>query len=347
MTTTQEEEIKIYSTNSEPQTNVPFSFQKGEDLEGNSAKVLRALSRDDSTYRIEFTSFHTPPIPTDSWTTTPRRSPLLATVSRTSSTSSSLSSPLDQLAELASLESPSPSSYSQSDTTSRARSIIQHRSYTLLPPLPRKNPVNVSGSNDAIITHILENDVLCGRGGLTNHHTGNIKFRQLVRLMQPAYLLACKRNKAKIAKLIVDTIRTKFLPPGRFLRRQDSTSLNYSGINNEQLKWGIWVDIGDTKAREKTSQALREGAPIIREDVVASASGMSGGQESLILGSGNGDNDTISLNSDNCAVSKEHVEYMRYQYSKILAQSDCNNNTLESTNQHQRQVKRRRESTNQ
>jgi hypothetical protein len=181
--------------------------------------------------------------------------------------------------------------------------------------------VNISGSNDAIITHILENDVLCGRGGLTNHHTGNIKFRQLVRLMQPAYLLACKRNKAKIAKLIVDTIRTKFLPPGRFLRRQDSSSLNYSGINNEQLKRGIWVDIGDTKAREKTSQALREGAPNIREDVAASASGMSSGQE--------------------------HVEYMRYQYSKILAQSDSINSKPESTNQQQRQVKRRRESTKQ
>lgn len=337
-----EEEIKLYSHNSEYQTNIPFLFKKG-DLEGSSAKALRALSQDNRTGIIEFTSFPSPHIRTDSWTTTPLRSPLLATVSRTSSTSSSLSSPLDQLAELASLESPSPSSFSQSGIVER--SIIQHRTYTLLPPPPRKNPVIVSGSDDAIITHILENDVLCGRGGLTNHHTGNIKFRQLVRLMQPAYLLACKRNKAKIAKLIVDTIRTKFLPPGRFLRRQDSSSLNYSGINNEQLKWGVWVDIGDTKAREKTSQALREGAPVIREDVVASASGMSNGQESLILCSCNGDHDTIDQSADCSAVSKEHIEYMRYQYSKILAQSDGITSMPESINQQKRQVKRRREST--
>jgi hypothetical protein len=98
---------------------------------------------------------------------------------------------------------------------------------------------------------ITSNDVLCGRGGLTNHHAGNIFFRRLVRLHQEAYVQATKRDKASVAKRIVDHIRN-LNPSGRFLKRDSN---------------GIWVDIGDRKAREKTSQALREGAPEIREEL--------------------------------------------------------------------------------
>jgi hypothetical protein len=46
-----------------------------------------------------------------------------------------------------------------------------------------------------------------------------------------------------VARVIVRAIRTGD-PPGRFLRKDDKT--------------GKWVDIGDKKAAEKTSQALRE-----------------------------------------------------------------------------------------
>jgi len=94
------------------------------------------------------------------------------------------------------------------------------------------------------------NDVLCGRGGLTNHHPGNIFFRRLVRIKQEAYLLASKRDKAGVAREIVELVRT-LVPPGRFLKKDEK---------------GMWVDIGDRKAREKTSQALREGAPELREE---------------------------------------------------------------------------------
>jgi hypothetical protein len=41
------------------------------------------------------------------------------------------------------------------------------------------------------------------------------------------------------------------LPPGRFLRMDEKTKR--------------WNDVGDKKAREKTSQALREKAPMIRK----------------------------------------------------------------------------------
>lgn len=109
--------------------------------------------------------------------------------------------------------------------------------------------------------HLSDSDVLCGRGGMTNHHPGNMRFREMVRQLQPDYFRASKCHKSKIAKSIVDVIRTQD-PPGRFLKKRDG-------------KEG-WFDIGDQKAREKTSQALREGAPDIRaKDVVSTMPGPS------------------------------------------------------------------------
>lgn len=96
-----------------------------------------------------------------------------------------------------------------------------------------------------IITQILEHDVLCGRGGETNHHTGNIKYRQLVKRYQPLYIASKRRDKPRIAQTIVHHVRQN---AGRFLKKQGNT----------------WRDVGNTKAREKTSQALREGAPELR-----------------------------------------------------------------------------------
>lgn len=100
---------------------------------------------------------------------------------------------------------------------------------------------------------ISQNDVLCGRGGLTNHHPGNVFFRRLVRMKQESYLLATKREKAGVAKEIVDLIRC-LTPSGRFLKKDAQNP-------------GHWIEIGDRKAREKTSQALREGAPELRGEL--------------------------------------------------------------------------------
>ena len=92
---------------------------------------------------------------------------------------------------------------------------------------------------------------------LTNHHPGNILFRNLVKAKQPAYVRATKREKSGVSVDIVNIIR-RLTPPGRFLKRDTE--------NPEK-----WVDIGDQKAREKTSQALREGAPAVREEMTALA----------------------------------------------------------------------------
>lgn len=94
-----------------------------------------------------------------------------------------------------------------------------------------------------------DNDVLCGRGGLTNGNPGNIFFRRLVRMKQEAYLLASKREKAGVAREIVEEVQRR---NGRFLKKDSN---------------GVWVEICERKAREKTSQALREGAPELRAEL--------------------------------------------------------------------------------
>lgn len=84
----------------------------------------------------------------------------------------------------------------------------------------------------------------------TNNHVGNELFRQMVNAKKCLYLHSSKRDKPSVSKGIVQAIRS-LDPPGRFLQRDELT--------------GLWYDIGDQKAREKTSQALREGAPEIRK----------------------------------------------------------------------------------
>lgn len=93
-----------------------------------------------------------------------------------------------------------------------------------------------------------QNDVLCGRGGATNNHIGNRNFRKLVAQHQQAYLMARKRDKRDIAQRIVSIVRNN---GGRFLKRNDNSSEE-------------WVDVGDKRACEKTSQALREGLEVRR-----------------------------------------------------------------------------------
>lgn len=109
-------------------------------------------------------------------------------------------------------------------------------------------PVDRSSENDIVVQ---PNDVLCGRGGETNHHPGNIRYRSLVKAYQKLYLLAKRRDKPKIAQCIVVSVRGV---DGRFLKRTKNSN-----------KGSAWVDVGNVKAREKTSQALREGAPNLRD----------------------------------------------------------------------------------
>ena len=89
------------------------------------------------------------------------------------------------------------------------------------------------------------NDVLFGRGGRTNHHWGNKKFRKIVEKHKQQYCNERKRcRKRELARKIIDWVRYQQDPPGRFLKYDDDD--------------GAWRDVGDKEAREKTSQSLRE-----------------------------------------------------------------------------------------
>jgi len=92
------------------------------------------------------------------------------------------------------------------------------------------------------------NDVLCGRGGGTNVHPGNRRFRDLINANRRAYLKARKNDKPAISRSIVRTVREM---NGRFLKKDE--------------KLGLWFEIGDDGAREKTSQALRQRAPEMKK----------------------------------------------------------------------------------
>lgn len=94
------------------------------------------------------------------------------------------------------------------------------------------------------------NDVLYGRGGGTNHHPGNKRYRKLVEERKVDYVNSKRLDKPLVALEIINTWRSQ-VPPGRFLKLDEPS--------------GLWFDVGDKKAREKTSQALREKAPLLRK----------------------------------------------------------------------------------
>lgn len=72
-------------------------------------------------------------------------------------------------------------------------------------------------------------------------------------LPQETYVTSSKRDKMAISRSIVTGIRTMKSPPGRFLEKDPNT--------------GLWHDVGDKKAIEKTSQALRDGAADLRKEL--------------------------------------------------------------------------------
>lgn len=96
---------------------------------------------------------------------------------------------------------------------------------------------STSFQNNVFIT---ENDILCGRGGLSNKHPGNILFRRLVRVNKPIYRRTISSDYKQL--LVTSIITAIQRHKRRFVRKQG----------------GAWVEISHREACLKTSQALRE-----------------------------------------------------------------------------------------
>jgi hypothetical protein len=129
--------------------------------------------------------------------------------------------------------------------------------------LARTNTMSTPEPPDAtageMVTEPRETDVLCGRGGAALRHPGNQTYRRLVNLNKGLYITCLKTEKLKISRSIVAAIREQ---RGRFLEKEG--------------EGGAWYDIGDKKAIEKTSQALREGQPKLRQKIVDMGGGVAG-----------------------------------------------------------------------
>ncbi|KAL3822341.1 hypothetical protein ACHAXA_002656 [Cyclostephanos tholiformis] len=91
-------------------------------------------------------------------------------------------------------------------------------------------------------------DVVMGRGSGTQNHCGNVAYRKIVYLNKELYVTSSKFDKLKISKAIVAAIR------------------HFGGnfIQADERRGGLYFDIGDKRAWDKTSQALREGQAEIR-----------------------------------------------------------------------------------
>ena len=88
---------------------------------------------------------------------------------------------------------------------------------------------------------VTENDVLCGKGGQSIHHRGNIQFRKWAEEMKPEYSQLSKSEKTPYSWKLV---RKVWGVGGRFLEKDDDSGKYYVVVEND--------------ARLKASQALRE-----------------------------------------------------------------------------------------
>jgi len=96
-----------------------------------------------------------------------------------------------------------------------------------------------------------ENDVLMGRGGKNNQHSGNEKLREMAREECENYSMSTKKGKSYISRQLVQQMR-ELTPAARFLKRNTDT--------------GEWEDVGDDIAREKASQVLRDAVAVLTEE---------------------------------------------------------------------------------
>lgn len=96
-----------------------------------------------------------------------------------------------------------------------------------------------------------KHDVLLGRGGKSNHHPGNKRYREEVENFRPLYAsLTTDEEKTAMSQALVDVIEKM---GGRFLQENKIKD----SLTNEVISQG-WYAVPNIVARRKGSQALRE-----------------------------------------------------------------------------------------
>jgi len=118
----------------------------------------------------------------------------------------------------------------------------------------------MSSSPTEIIIDVHNNDIIGGRGSVPLRHPGNISYRKIVNSNKQAYIKSMKNDKLRLSKSIVAAIRET---GGRFLERVTPYNKDEDGTPV------AYRDIGDRRAIEKTSQALREGQPKLKKQMIA------------------------------------------------------------------------------
>jgi hypothetical protein len=115
-------------------------------------------------------------------------------------------------------------------------------------------PTNNSDNGTTTLGGIMiphENDVLLGRGGNNNKHSGNNQLRAFARDLVLQYVKSSKKGKSHLSRLLVKQVR-EMNPPGRFLKQHRLTK--------------EWTDVGDKVAREKASQVLRDAIALLTKN---------------------------------------------------------------------------------
>ena len=92
-----------------------------------------------------------------------------------------------------------------------------------------------------IVPH--HNDVILGRGGKSHLHPGNEQLRQMAFVFRKVYVTSSKKGKSQLSRDLIKQVHA-LNPPGRFIHRNETTKM--------------WKVVCKEKAREKTSQCLRD-----------------------------------------------------------------------------------------
>lgn len=130
-----------------------------------------------------------------------------------------------------------PAEYSNCQPTNKPSSTP-----TSVPSSPSTNAPHMPESTPSSTFDLRPVDILCGRGGKSNHHIGNKRFRKVVSQMKESYKnIGTKAAKTELSRAIVEHV---YQYGGRFVKF-DSRTRKY-------------VTMSTVDARKKTSQALRE-----------------------------------------------------------------------------------------